>query len=523
MLLLSEILNRKPLYEPKEDNQMAKTKKPTQNEIDGVEYRRAKLWQIILYSCNALVGMSVYTLIGYANYAGMLGFGLTAAVIGMVLTGARIFDGITDPLLALLYDKVDTRFGKLRILVATGFAVEAVALWLMFDGLASKGFGLALFILLYAIYVIGFTITNITGQTLPAIMSNDPRQRPLVGVWTTAFNYLVPMVLSIVMSNVILPAAGGEYNQAYLSMAVRLCLGIGAVGILLVCIGISEFDKPEYYRGIGKQKPLKIRDMVEVLKDNRPLQCYIAAQASDKIAQITMTQSIIGTLMNGILIGNVGIATILSVAGMLPSIIFAVIGGKYAGRHGSMKAIVTWTKVCMGIAVGQFLFFVILWFTVGTNSIASFGIPMILYVLFTLGLNAAKMCVTTADNSFMADVIDYELDRSGKYIPAVVTGTYSLVDKIISSFGTLLASLAIMVCGYASSTPPQPTDPATGTIFWVTMFVWFGMPLIGWAVTLVAMKKCHLTREEMVNVQKRIAESKKEGILETAREHGVNV
>ena len=39
---------------------MAKTRKPTQSEIDGVQYRRAKLWQIILYSCNAFVGMSVY-------------------------------------------------------------------------------------------------------------------------------------------------------------------------------------------------------------------------------------------------------------------------------------------------------------------------------------------------------------------------------------------------------------------------------------------------------------------------------
>ena len=33
--------------------------KPSQSEIDGVQYRRAKLWQIILYACNGFVGMSV--------------------------------------------------------------------------------------------------------------------------------------------------------------------------------------------------------------------------------------------------------------------------------------------------------------------------------------------------------------------------------------------------------------------------------------------------------------------------------
>lgn len=485
---------------------MANTKKPTQSEIDGVQYRRAKLWQIVLYSCNAFVGMSVYTLIGYANYAGMVGFGMTAAIIGIVLTCTRIFDGITDPLLALLYDKVNTRFGKLRILLAGGFLIEAVALWLMFDGMSSKGFNGVTFVILYLIYVIGYTITNMTAQTLPAIMSNDPKQRPMMGVIVTAFNYLIPIILSVLLPTVVLPMAGGEFNQIFLSMAVKICLGMGAVGVLLVCIGISAFDKPEYYGGIGNHEPLKIKDMVEVLKNNKPLQCYIAAQASDKIAQITMTQSVVATLMSGILIGNMGLASILGAIGMLPSIIFAIIGGRYAGKHGSMKAIVNWTKICMVVALGQFVFMAALRFTVGTQSIAVMGIPMILYVLFTLGLNAAKMCVTTADTSFMADVIDYELDRSGKYIPAVVTGTYSLIDKLISSFGALLASLAIMICGYTSTTPPQPGDPATNSVFWVTMGVWFGLPLIGWAVTLVAMKRCSLTKEEMVNVQKRIAE-----------------
>lgn len=501
---------------------MAKTKKPTQSEIDGVQYRRAKLWQIILYSCNAFVGMSVYHLIGYANYAGMIGFGMTAAVIGIVLTCTRILDGITDPLLALLYDKIDTKFGKLRILVVGGFLIEAVALWLMFDGVSSKGFGAGMFISLYVVYVIGYTITNMTAQTLPAIMSNDPKQRPMMGVIVTAFNYLIPIALSVGLPVFVLPMAGGQFNQIFLSMAVKICLTMGAVGVVLVCIGISAFDKPEYYRGIGKQEPLKIKDMVTVLKGNKPLQCYIAAQASDKVAQITMTQSVIGTLMGGILIGNMGLSSILSMIGMLPSIIFAFIGGKYAGKHGSMKAIVNWTKICMWIALGQFVFMVALFYTVGTQSIAAFGIPMILHIAFTLGLNAAKMCVTTADTSFMADVIDYELDRSGKYIPAVVSGTYSLIDKLISSCGALLASLAIMVCGYTSSTPPQPGDPATNGIFWVTMGVFFGLPMIGWWITLIAMKKCALTKEEMVNVQKRIADKKAAGIMEVARENGVN-
>lgn len=484
---------------------MSRKKRVSQSEIDGVQYRRAKMWQIILVACNALVGMSVYSLIGMASYSASIGYGISTAVVGVILTCTRILDGVTDPILAFIYDKVDTKFGRLRILLIGGFAIEAIALLAMFDFCSSKGLGIVAFTLLYVVYVIGYTITNMTAQTLPAIMTNDPKQRPTIGVWQTAFNYMVPMIMTVMLNMILLPKFGGNYNQDFLSAAVRFSMLVAAIGIILVSIGVSEYDKPEFYHGIKKQEPLKIKDMLEVLKGNKPLQAYIAAQASDKIAQQTASQAVITTMLFGIIIGDMSMATMLSVISMLPSIVFAVFGAKYAGNHGSKNAIVTWTKVCMVIATLMLVFFIV----IDPNTISSFGVTMIVYVLFTLALNGAKMCVTTADTSFMADIIDYELDRSGRYVPAVVSGTYSLIDKIISSLSALLATGAVALIGYTKSMP-QPDEPLTTPIFVVTMVIYFGLPLIGWAITLIAMKNCKLTKEEMVEVQKRIATKKAE-------------
>lgn len=484
---------------------MSRKKRVSQSEIDGVQYRRAKMWQIILVACNALVGMSVYSLIGMASYSASIGYGISTAVVGVILTCTRILDGVTDPILAFIYDKVDTKFGRLRILLIGGFVIEAIALLAMFDFCSSKGMGIVVFTLLYVVYVIGYTITNMTAQTLPAIMTNDPKQRPTIGVWQTAFNYMVPMIMTVMLNMVLLPKFGGNYNQDFLSAAVRFSMLVAAIGIVLVSIGVSEYDKPEFYHGIKKQEPLKIKDMLEVLKGNKPLQAYIAAQASDKIAQQTASQAVITTMLFGIIIGDMSMATMLSVISMLPSIVFAIFGAKYAGNHGSKNAIVTWTKVCMVIATLMLVFFIV----IDPNTISSFGVTMIVYVLFTLALNGAKMCVTTADTSFMADIIDYELDRSGRYVPAVVSGTYSLIDKIISSLSALLATGAVALIGYTKSMP-QPDEPLTTPIFVVTMIIYFGLPLIGWAITLIAMKNCKLTREEMVEVQKRIATKKAE-------------
>ena len=139
--------------------------------------------------------------------------------------------------------------------------------------------------------------------------------------------------------------------------------------------------------------------------------------------------------------------------------------------------------------------------------IASMGITMILFVVLTFAVNGFSMCVTTANTGFMADIIDYELDRGGKYIPAVVTGTYSLVDKIVSSFSAAIATGCVALIGY-TSTMPQPNDPATPGVFYMTMFLRYGLAILGFICTLLAMRTCKLDKAEMVNVQKRIADKK---------------
>lgn len=483
---------------------MTKTKKRTQSEIDGVQYRRAKQWQILLYACNGLVGMGIYQLIGMASYAASIGFGITTAAVGAILTGTRILDAVTDPMLAFVYDKVNTRFGKIRILLLSGFIIEAIALLAMYDWVAGKGLGLIAFVVLYIMYVWGYTLANMTAQTIPPLLTNDPKQRPTIGVWTTIVNYMVPMILSIVLNAVVLPKFGGTYNLEFLSASCKLCLVIAGVGIILVCIAVSEYDTPENFVGLeAKKEPLKVKDMVEVLKNNHPLQCYIVSAASDKLAQQTAAQAIITTMLNGIIIGNMGLASILNVIGMLPSIIFAAVGAKYAGKFGSQRTIITWTKISIGVSVIMLLFFVL----IDPSKIAKMGITTIIYVLLTLCKNGSMMCVSTANTSFMADIIDYELDRSGRYIPAVVAGTYSLLDKLISSVSALIATGAVALIGY-TATMPQPGEVCTPQIFWLTMVITFVLPILGWICTLIAMKFCKLDKDEMVAVQKRIEERK---------------
>ena len=479
----------------------------TQSQIDGVDYRRAKLWQIILVAFNAFNGMAMYFLIGLASYSASIGYGIATLVVGGLLTFTRIFDAITDPLLAFVYDRVNTPFGKVRPLMLLGWLIQSAGVLCMFNFFSSKGHGVGIFLLFYMVYVIGYTMVNMTAQTLPALMTNDPKQRPTVGVWQTALNYITPMALNIVVYTKIMPAMGGSFNQDFLNVVTWACVGLSFVGVVLVCIGISEYDKPENFKGIGKTERLKLKDMWDVLSHNKPLQSYIISASSDKIGQQASSASIVSTMLNGILIGNMGLATTLSMIGMLPSILFAIIGARYAGKHGNKESIVAWTRYSILANIAMIAFFIITRNTVGTTAISTSLIFKILFIVLTFAVNGFAMGVTTANTGFMADLIDFELDRSGKYIPAVVSGTYSLVDKIVSSFSAAIATGCVALIGY-TTTMPQPTDEATSGVFWMTMFLRYGLAILGFLCTLLAMRKCRLGRPEMVEVQKRIADKK---------------
>ena len=135
-----------------------------------------------------------------------------------------------------------------------------------------------------------------------------------------------------------------------------------------------------------------------------------------------------------------------------------------------------------------------------TRNITVAILPTIIYFVLTLAVNGTKMGVTAATASMSADVVDYEKDRSGKFIPAVVTATYSLIDRLVSSLATLITMGCVALIGY-QSTMPQPNDPMTNGIKLLTIFLLYGFPIIGWIISIAAMKFSPLTKEKMAEIQ----------------------
>ena len=264
--------------------------KVTASEQDGVQYRRAKWWQIALTMMSNGMSMTFYSLITLVSYAANVNYGIAMGLVGVLLTGSRVFDGIIDPAIALMIDRYTGKHGKIRFFTAIGWIIRAVSALLLF--VWANGGGVVLFVVLYLIYIVGNSLCDIAGNMASPIITTDPRQRPIVGVWGTAYSYLIPMVLMVVSNAVLLPMFGGEYNTAMLSTTALVYVPISLVFMLLSFIGIKDVDKPENFENLtASDEKVGIKDMWHLLKDNRPFQMYCLHCVAASLGQQTMSQA----------------------------------------------------------------------------------------------------------------------------------------------------------------------------------------------------------------------------------------
>lgn len=493
---------------------------------ETLQYRRAKTWQVALTTMTGAGQMVFYILMSSATYIGNANFGILVSLTGVIITASRIFDGITDPIIAYFLERYNgKKIGKVRFSILVGWFIMSCSILLMcnlgpklhLSGIA----GIVYFVFCYFAYIIGYTFASIAGQVNANILTNDPKQRPKISVWNTIYSYLTPMALSIFSMAILLPKFNNIQGTAYFASYSYIVVIVSGIFYALACVGIAEYDVPESYASLAvndatKDNKPSIKDMTSLIKENKELQKFIISACSDKLAQTINSASVVSTLLYGVMLGSMGLSTILTAIAMFPSIIFAIIGSKICGEKGSRYTLIRWTWICIIVNAlyAFFLYFAptdlvggVLNGKVNTSAI----IVMVLFVLFNFAISATKMVVSVATNSMRMDIVDYELDRSGRYLPATVSATYSFVDKIISSFGATIATVFVGFIGYTTYAPQQG-DPLTTGVRIITIILLVGFPVIGWICTILALRTSNLTYEKMVEVQSNIAKKKAEMI-----------
>ncbi len=144
----------------------------------------------------------------------------------------------------------------------------------------------------------------------------------------------------------------------------------------------------------------------------------------------------------------------------------------------------------------------------------SFGFMNIAFVVLIIALNGIRNIGSNMMIPMMADCTDYEVHRSGHYVPGLIATVYSFIDKLISSFATTVVGAFVAVIGYKNSVP-RVGDASTPEILMITILLFCGMPILGWIASIIAMKFYPLTGEKMKEIEDSIAETQQKNAVKS--------
>lgn len=488
----------------------AKKLKREQKKLDRAErekkYKVAETWRILLFPMNSSASVTFMMLMMYVSYYAAGPVGLGTVVASLIITGSRILDAVTDPIVGFVLDRIDGKFGKIRPFFVIGYLLLALSTLTMFftSHLVPESIRLIYFILLYTVYIVGYTFTNIAGVSAQPVLTNDPKQRPLIGglssIYTTIFATAIGMLIPLYL----VPKYGGFNNPGLFQELVVIVVIIAGVfyGLAVAAIWADDNVKNLDIDDVHKTK-LKMKDTWKIIKGNRPLQMYMFSVLSDKFAQSIASNAVLSIMLFGIIIGNYSLYGYVHPVTMIINVIAIIFAVRYAGKVGLKKGYLVVIKG--GILVYTSLALLIL---LGDPSQISFNnIGFMTISFFTLFILAAgfNMAAIATSSPMLSDVIDYQTYISGRFTPGVIASVHSFIDKIISSVTPTFVGLVIAAIGFKEAFPDVDT-PYSTSILWVTVLLTYGTVVIGWIISLIAMKFYPLTLEKMEEIQVDIKE-----------------
>lgn len=437
---------------------------------------KASVFQLVGFGLNnsASNAQWFYLLIFFLVYCTDY-LGLSPIIIGVMMTLFRVFAGITDPLIGFIIDKTDTKFGKFRPFMFIGTLIMNITFLLMFWGIKfDSNLKNYLFIILcYLVWDIGYACVTICTKGAQTVLTEDSAQRSLLSGVDTIGRIALDFIF-MASGMIILNHFGGVKSGVAFRVFALITISITTFCSLCAILGIWKKDNREHY-SVSKHTNLKIVDYISIFKNNKALKALVFSAASTKIALTTVSTvtfyffTLVATAPDAQLKVN-GPTVIIGVLSSVVAISLAIrYGRKKAYTLGAIFCIITLIIILLvrPFRPEQILLLVILCtlFNFGKNMTEAQTIPMI------------------------ADVVDYEKYINGRFIPGMISTVFSFFDKIISSLAGLLVGFILQLTNYNAEIGLTPQ------LYVAIVFLYFGVPLIGYALATFGMRYYPIDKE----------------------------
>lgn len=437
-------------------------------------------------------------------------FGLSLAHAGTLVLVTKLYDAVSDPVMGLIADRTNTRWGKYRpylMWIAIPFAVAGVLAFFtpQTDNYTFKHvYAYVTYILMMTVY----TAINVPYGAMLGVMTDDSREKSVFSSFRMFFAFIGSFIAMgsfeplLKLRQSIVGTLPAEWTLAD-STPADWTIAVSVIGIVCAVLFILSFV-------MTRERVTEAEMAKEPVREN-----------PDETAKTSVAEDLKALVTNGpwwmLLGGGIAILLFNCVRGGAAAYYFADVLGTNAiftlalfltvGEISQLVGVVV--TVPVSEKIGKKATFLLVLVAVTVLSIIVAFLPETPAGMWALLVSQILICIAIGINSpllwsMFADVADYSELKNGRASTGLIFSSSSMAQKFGAAFGSAIVLWVLMAFGYDNAKGAVQTPEALATI--KALISW--IPAIGSAAGIAIMLGYPLTDKKMSDIRQELSKKR---------------
>ena len=437
-------------------------------------------------------------------------FGLSLAHAGTLVLVTKLYDAVSDPVMGLIADRTNTRWGKYRpylLWIAIPFAVAGVLAFFtpQTDNYTFKHvYAYVTYILMMTVY----TAINVPYGAMLGVMTDDSREKSVFSSFRMFFAFIGSFIAMgsfeplLKLRQFIQGTLPAEWTLAD-STPADWTIAVSVIGIVCAVLFILSFMMTREHVTEAEMAKAPVREN------------------SDETAKTSVVEDLKALVANGpwwmLLGGGIAILLFNCVRGGAAAYYFADVLGTNAiftlalfltvGEISQLVGVVV--TVPVSEKIGKKSTFLLVLVAVTVLSVIVAFLPETPAGMWALLVSQILICIAIGINSpllwsMFADVADYSELKNGRASTGLIFSSSSMAQKFGAAFGSAIVLWVLMAFGYDNAKGAVQTPEALATI--KALISW--IPAIGSAAGIAIMLGYPLTDKRMSDIRQELSKKR---------------
>lgn len=357
--------------------------------------------------------------------------GIPPALAGAVVLTPKLVEVVFDPLLGMWSDRLHSRWGRRRPLMAAGTVLIAVTLpWLFNPHVYDNAAATALHVgVTFMLCTVGYSLFFVPYLSMPTEMTDDPQQRTRLMAWRIGFLSLGVLVAGAGAPWIVRWAGGGA--------AGHVVMGWVFTGVCVAAMTVAVVGTARARQTAADGSHVVVWQQLRLVASNRPFVMLAGAYGLQVCAQGAFAAAL-----------PYYIAHVLQRPQQTAGVLFLCVTGT------ALLALVPWVRLGRRLSKRQAylaasaLYALMSFSALLHDSVTPLGVLVAGFVLLGVGFGGMELF----SHALLPDAAQQDRQVSGRNREALFSGVWIAVEKLGFAIGAAIVAGLLHLGGYAAST-----------------------------------------------------------------------